>query len=452
MKWALIAAMLLMTARVGVAADAPLAVPTGRQMEWEDRNFGVYFRLGLNTFTGEEVPTGREGAGLFNPTKLDARQWVRVAKENGAMRVVIGVKGKEGFCLWPTATTEYSVKSSPWRGGKGDALAEFAAACKEAGLPMGVQVSVEDRHNAAYGTAAYNAVYLAQLREVLTKYGEVDEVRFDGAGGEGVKALPEVVRDPKKEGCDWKGYFALVRELQPKAMIVSCVGPDARWNGNNIGHCGDPNWAAFDPGSSVEVAEKKELSHLNSGDEAGRMWCPAECWVPMRGTWFWNDKPATFVATDRLFSAFCKSTGRNCSLLFNVPIDAEGLVSDDDVKVLREVHGAIVAAFGKDLAEGKGVTRGTDAAGEAFVEVDLGEARELAIARFSEGIAEGQRVEAYRIEGQEGDGWKVVVKGKAIGHEKIERFSAGVSGRRVRLVIEKSRGVAEISGFSVFGK
>ena len=162
-----------------------------------------------------------------------------------------------------------------------------------------------------------------------------------------------------------------------------------------------------------------------------------------------------YVTTDRLFSrVFCKSTGRNCSLLFNVPIDAEGLVSDDDVKVLdagSAYFGAIVA-FGKGSGGGKGVTRGTDAAGEAFVEVDLGEERELAIARFSEGIAEGQRVEAYRIEVQEGDGWKVVMKGKAIGHEKIERFSAVVSARRVRLVIEKSRGVAEISGFSVFGK
>ena len=121
------------------------------------------------------------------------------------------------------------------RAGKGDALAEFAAACAGAGLPMGVQVSVEDRHNAAYGTAGYNAIYLTQLREVLTKYGEVDEVRFDGAGGEGAKALPEVSHDPKKDACDWKAYFSLVRELQPRAMIVSCVGPDARWNGNNIG-------------------------------------------------------------------------------------------------------------------------------------------------------------------------------------------------------------------------
>jgi alpha-L-fucosidase len=478
-----IMAMMTVAAATSIvrAVDAPVPVepvPSARQLEWEENNFGLYLRFGINTFTGEEVGTGKAEATVFNPQKLDARQWVRVAKENGAKRVVLVVKGHEGFCLWPTATTDYSVKSSPWRDGKGDVLREFSDACREAGMPMGLQVSVEDLRNPTYGTPAYNAIYLAQLREVLTAYGDIDEVRFDGAGGEGAKALPDVSHDSKKEACDWKSYFALVRELQPNAIIVSNVGPDARWNGNNIGHSGEPNWAPFNPGNSPELADKKELSHLNSGDESGKMWCPAECLVPMRTTWFWHDGDASkFVAEDRLFSAFCKSTGRNCSLLFNVPIDAEGLISDADVTVLHDVHGLAETAFATDLAAGKPVSasnvRGGDSAfaaanavdgkndtywatddaitSECSLEVDLGQPTAISIARMREPIALGQRVETYRIEIPDGDGWKAIVHGKGIGHEKIERFTA-VTTSKVRLVIEKSRASPAIAEFSLYGK
>jgi alpha-L-fucosidase len=356
-------------------------------------------------------------------------------------------------------------------------LKDLADACHEASLPLGIQLSVEDRHDPAYGTAAYNATCLAQLKEVLTNYGPIDEVRFDGAGGEGAKALPEVAHDPKKDACDWQAFFALVRLLQPNAIIVSNIGPDARWNGNNIGHCGEPNWSPFDPGPSPEITDKKELSHLNGGDENGKIWCPAECLIPMRTTWFWHPGTPTFVTTDRLFSAFCKSTGRNCSLLLNVPIDADGLISDADAKSLQDLHAQIKSAFAVDLANGKTATAsnvrvnnpafaavnaidgrpGTYWATDDVVtsgcslEIDLGKPMQLAIVRFSEEISLGQRVEAYRLEVPDGDLWKTIAHGKGIGIGKIERFTPVTAGK-IRLVIEQARACPTITTFSVFGK
>ena len=274
------------TAR-GANPPEPLPpIPAPAQLAWNDNDWALYLNFGINTFTGREEGTGREDPKLFNPAHLDARQWATVAKECGFKRLILPAKGHEGFCLWQTGSGDFGVKTSPWRDGKGDVVKEFTDACREAGLQAGLYLSAEDRHDAAYGTAAYNDVYVHQLTELLTRYGELAELRFDGSGGEGTGAVGSIGSDPtqRKQVYDWQGFFATVSRLQPQVIMVSNQGPGARWNGNNIGHSGEPNWAPFNPASvpGVELTDRKQLSVLNGGDPNGSLWLPAETCIRFR--------------------------------------------------------------------------------------------------------------------------------------------------------------------------
>jgi alpha-L-fucosidase len=495
---------ILCSASSGATPASISPTPSSAQLKWQENDFALFLRLGLNTFTGQEQGTGTEDPGLFNPTKLDVKQWVRVARDCGAKRIILQVKGHEGFCLWPSRFSEYSVKQSPWRSGHGDVVRDFASACREAGLDAGFYLACEDRHDPAFGRPAYNETYQNELAELLA-YGRWNEVRFDNAGGEGEGAYGSIgiAAKDRRQLYQWTDFFATVHTAQRNVILVSAAGPGARWNGNNNGHVGEPNWAPFDlrsiPGPEPE--DRKQLNVLNFGDPNGKVWLPCECCVSLRPHWFWRDDDQP-MPLDRLFSTYCKSVGRGAVLLLSVPINRDGLIADPDASRLRELHEHVDNFFKIDIAAGKpalnlGATSPTNFGGtssttptnfggtsstsptnfggtsstsptnaadnrpetywaadenvtnDCGIEVNLGSPTTFSASACREPIQLGQRVAAYRIEYLDHDQWKLAVHGTTIGRLKIERFKP-VTTSKVRLVIEQSRARPLISRFSLY--
>jgi len=458
----------------GLAATAPpaprLPVPTPEQVAWQDMEITVFIHFGVNTFTNREWGEGTEDPKIFNPTKLDARQWVRAAKAGGAGMVILTAKHHDGFCLWPSRYTEHSVKNSPWRGGKGDVVRELADACRAEDVKLGLYLSPWDRHEKTYGDSPkYNRYYVNQLTELLTNYGPVAELFFDGACGEGPNG--------KRQEYDWPAFHATVRRLQPKAIMFSDAGPDTRWIGNERGIAGDPCWSTFDPRrvpyagfSPPEV--RKLLAH---GDPNGSVWRPGECDVSIRPGWFWHkDQDDKVRSVDNLVDLYFQSFGRNSLLLLNLPPNTDGLVSEPDVRAMAGFRERLAAIFKTNLAAGKparasntrggdeafGPQRAVDGKPESYwatddevtagwLEVDLGKPTEFRIARLEEPITLGQRVAEYRIDVLDGERWKTIVRGTTIGNKKLDRF-APVTAQRVRLVIDKSLACPLIKTFGLY--
>ena len=415
--------------------------PTPQQLAWQEMEFIAFVHFGMNTFTNREWGTGKEDPKLFNPTAFDANQWVRVFKDAGMKMVILTAKHHDGFCLWPSKFTDHSVKNSPWRGGKGDVVREVAEACRRGGLKFGVYLSPWDRHEPTYGDSpAYNRFFLNQLTELLTNYGEITEVWFDGACGEGPNGRRQVY--------DWRAYYALVRKLQPNALIA-ISGPDIRWVGNESGVARETEW-------SVQPA-----SPARHG-KSGLVWYPAECDVSIRPGWFYHPAQDKRVKSlKKLVDIYFKSVGRNAVLLLNVPPDRRGLIHETDARRLRELRAYLDATFATDLAQGRrakasstldpahGPDKALDGdpttfwmaaedATSATLEVDLGAPRTFNVSMLQEQIALGQRVEEYVLEAWDGAAWEPFARGTTIGHKKLDRFPE-VTARRVRVVIRRSR-------------
>lgn len=238
------------------------ALPSERQLEWHKMKFYAFIHFSPNTFTDKEWGYGDESPSIFNPTELDCMQWARVASEAGMEGIVITAKHHDGFCLWPSAYTEHSVKNSPWKGGHGDVIRDLREACDAYGLKLGIYLSPWDRNHEAYGTPEYIDYYRNQLRELLTDYGDIFEVWFDGAnGGDGYYGgTNETRRIDNRTYYDWDNTREIVRELQPMAVMFSDAGPDIRWIGNEQGYAYDPCWATMDSvGLYPGVAGKTKL-------------------------------------------------------------------------------------------------------------------------------------------------------------------------------------------------
>jgi alpha-L-fucosidase len=436
-----------------------LPIPTARQLDWQRGELALFFHFGVNTFTGSEWGAGGEDPAVFNPSRLDAAEWARVARETGFRTLVLTAKHHDGFCLWPSRYTGHSVRASPWRDGAGDVVRELAAAIRAEGLRFGLYLSPWDRHEPSYGEErAYNEFYLAQLRELLSDYGPVSEVWFDGAKGP----------DAKDMEYDFAAYWALVRQLQPQAVIFSDEGPDVRWIGNEHGHAGLTNWSMLDR-SRVRVGQA-DTEYLNRGDAEGQDWLPGECDVSIRDGWFWHPEQRP-KSLDSLLDIYFKSVGRNCVLLLNVPPNREGRLDPADVERLYELRAALDEIFAEDLARNAAVS-GSNVRGDspefaaartldgdldtywaiddslraAVLELDLGAPATFNIVRIQEPIQLGQRVSAYRIDVQQGGEWRTVHSGTTIGYKKLDRISTATT-RRLRLVIESARGaplVAEL--------
>jgi alpha-L-fucosidase len=417
-----------------LAAASPAPVPTPAQLAWQRHEFIAFAHFGMNTFTDREWGDGKEDPKLFNPTDFDARQWAAVLKQAGVKLLILTAKHHDGFCLWPSQFTAHCVKNSPWREGKGDVVREVVEALREQQIRVGLYLSPWDRNQPVYGDSPrYNEYFRNQLRELLTRYGVVDEVWFDGACGEGPNG--------KKQEYDWPSCYALIRQLQPNALIAIC-GPDIRWVGNESG-----------------VARENESSVVKRDGQLA--WHPAECDVSIRPGWFYHsseDSKVKSLAT--LADIYFKSVGRNSVLLLNIPPDRRGRIADADAARLKEfgafvnqlnatdfVRTAALSASSRQdaagderhLQDGDLTTAWTPAQGQTtgWVEVDLGQARTFNVARIQEDIALGERVQAYHVGIPAGNQWRTITAGQVIGHKQLRRFPA-VTASRVRLVIDQA--------------
>jgi alpha-L-fucosidase len=345
--------------------------------------------------------------------------------------MILTAKHHDGFCLWPSRTTTHTVARSPWRAGQGDVVGEFTEACRAEGLRPGVYLSPWDRNNPAYGDSPrYNDLYCEQLTELLTNYGEMAEVWFDGANGEGPNG--------KRQVYDWPRVFGLVRRLQPHAVMFSDAGPDVRWCGNERGVAGDPNWSTVDPAAvpAPGVSGPGVTAALQHGDPKGTVWRPAEADVSIRPGWFYHPAEDERVRTvDQLVELYFSSVGRNSKLLLNVPPTPAGLLHETDVARLSGMDARLRSLFGEDLGAGRRVSWRSTGPRTAVAELDPGRAAAVSVIRLEEDVANGQAVSRYSVAGLENGGWRELARGTTIGYAKIDRIPSSVV-RRVRVTIE----------------
>ncbi|ERM82926.1 hypothetical protein P872_05620 [Rhodonellum psychrophilum GCM71 = DSM 17998] len=469
--------LLLLVACQSQKTDAPAAVepiPTARQLAWQELEFYGFVHFNMNTFSDMEWGMGDESPSQFNPTALDTRQWAKTVKDAGMKGIIITAKHHDGFCLWPSAYTDHSVKNSPWREGKGDLIRELADACAEYGLKMGIYYSPWDRNHADYGKPEYIDYMRNQLTELLTHYGDVFEVWFDGAnGGTGYYGgANEERRVDKKSYYDWENTFGLVRELQPEAVIFGDAGPDVRWVGNEEGIAYETTWSNL-MRDSVYAGMPEYSEKYASGQENGSHWVPAESDVSIRPGWYYHEYEDHKVKSlPALLDIYYNSIGKNSSLLINFPVDRRGLIHERDVEQILKLSTKIKEDFAIDLAqnaeistsnargkgfEGKQVLNSEKdtywAAEDGVLEntITLAFEKPITFNRFvvQEYIPLGQRVKTFSLEIETETGWKEIAKGTTIGFKRILRLDDFTTGK-IRLVIQDAKASPTISSIGIF--
>ena len=428
-------------------------VPTPQQLEWQQMEFTAFLHFGMNTFTGNEWGHGTDSPELFNPSELDCEQWVKALKDGGFKMALLTAKHHDGFCLWPTATTEYSVKNSPWKDGKGDVVRELRDACEKYGMKFGVYLSPWDRNAVSYGDSpAYNKFFIEQLTELLSNYGEVHEVWFDGACGEGPNG--------KKQEYDWTAILAKIRELQPKA-VTAIMGDDVRWVGNEGGMGRDTEWSAtmMAPGSYTHKNEamaalgidnmSKDLGSrelLAKAQEA--YWYPSEVDVSIRPGWFYHaDQDERVRSLANLVNIYYRSVGCNSVLLLNIPPDRRGLIHEVDVQRIKELSDYIGKTFATNYVEN----------GEKMWKAETGQSKEYNVKPgamvntflIQEDIAQGQRVEDFLVEVYSNGAWQYAAEGTTVGYKRMLRFS-DCQPEKIRVTIRGARATANISNVGLY--
>lgn len=436
--------------KIDIAAHV---VPTPEQLKWQSLELTAFLHFGMNTFTGNEWGDGTDSPELFNPSELDCRQWARVLKESGFRMAILTAKHHDGFCLWPTATTEYSVKNSPWKDGKGDVVREMSEACAEHGLEFGVYISPWDRNAECYGDSpAYNDLYVRQLTELLTGYGKISEVWFDGACGEGPNGKVQVY--------DWEAILATIKEHQPQA-VTAIMGNDVRWVGNEGGLGRKTEWSvnAFGPVSEDGALEQREQLGLTemSADMGSReviaqaqqlYWYPSEVDVSIRPGWFYHAEQDSQVRSlNNLIDIYYQSVGRNSVLLLNIPPDRRGLLHENDVERLTEFKSALDEIFDRNLVEPLKKTWKAESSDSMVFDVN-GEDM-FGTFLISEDISKGQRVENFTVEALVDGEWKLIAKGTTIGYRRLLRFEK-TAAEQIRVTITSTRATASISAVGLY--
>ena len=428
-------------------------VPTERQIKWQETEFYAFIHYGINTYTNSEWGNGNEDPELFNPEKLDCRQWAKVCQLAGMKGVILTAKHHDGFCLWPTAYTDHCVRSSKWMDGKGDVVAECAKACKEFGMEFGVYLSPWDRNAECYGDSpAYNAFFIRQLTELLTKYGNVSEVWFDGACAEGPNGKVQVY--------DWKAIHAAIKELQPQA-VTAIMGNDVRWVGNEGGLGRKTEWSvnAFGPVSEDGALEQREQLGLTemSADMGSReviaqaqqlYWYPSEVDVSIRPGWFYHAEQDFQVRSlNNLIDIYYQSVGRNSVLLLNIPPDRRGLLHENDVERLHEFRSALDEIFDRNLVEPLKKTWKAES-GDSMV-FDVNGEDMFGTFLISEDISKGQRVESFTVEALVDGEWELIAEGTTIGYRRLLRFEK-TQAEQIRVTITSTRATANISAIGLY--
>jgi len=477
----ILASALGVTCAAAVEPPVPYGpVPSARQLAWQQMEFIGFLHFTVNTFTDKEWGSGDESETVFNPTAFDAGQIARTARDAGMKELILTAKHHDGFCLWPSDYTEHSVKNSPWLDGKGDVVKAISEACKQEGLKFGVYLSPWDRNRADYARPEYLTYYRNQLRELLTHYGPISEVWFDGAnGGDGYYGGAREARHiDNRTYYDWPNTRQIVRELQPGACMFSDGGPDIRWVGNEDGIAGDPCWATLNAGEfgpGYGPVSGGYYKRLNSGDRPGTNWLPAECDVSIRPGWFYHASEDDKVKTPmQLLDLYYSSVGRGAVLLLNIPPDRHGRIHENDVKSLREFRRLLDATFNHDLAAHAKVTasnvRGGDArfapknvidtsrntywstddtVTNAELILDLGKATTFNVVRVREFLPLGQRIEAFALDQWQGQKWVEFATGTSVGNCRLVRCQS-ITTDRVRLRIVKAPVCPAISEIGLF--
>jgi alpha-L-fucosidase len=451
------------------------ALPSERQLAWHELSYYAFIHFSPNTFTDKEWGYGDESPEIFNPSELDCMQWARVASEAGMEGIVITAKHHDGFCLWPSAYTEHSVKHSPWKGGKGDVLADLREACDAYGLKLGIYLSPWDRNHSDYGTPEYIEYYRNQLKELLTAYGEIFEVWFDGAnGGDGYYGGARETRTiDNRTYYDWKNTWVIVRELQPMAVMFSDAGPDIRWIGNEQGYASDPNWSTMNShGLYPGVVGKTGV--LGTGHEDGDRWLPAEVNTSLRPGWFYHESQDSLVKSlDKLVDIWFHSVGMNGNLILNLPPDRRGLIHEEDVKRLMEFKAFRDKSFSIDYTESAHATASLvrdramqfapekaidndpetywttdDNVHEAYLEIEFEEITSINALMIQEYIPLGQRISGFRVDAWVKRKFVEVARGVTIGNRRLVRFET-LKTDRIRLTFT-SKACPVISNVEVY--
>lgn len=432
-------------------------VPSNKQIEWQKLEFTAFFHFGINTFTDMEWGFGTEDISIFNPAKLDANQWIQSVKKAGIKAVLLTCKHHDGFCLWPSEYTEHTIKNTPYKNGKGDIVKEVSDACKNNGIKFGIYLSPWDRNAKTYGTDAYNEFYINQLTELLTNYGEIYCVWWDGACGEG--------ENGKKQIYDFKKYISVVNKLQPNACTSVC-GIDVRWCGNEAGVCRESEWSVVS--STISDANKTQQNSQKEDNEAFRekvfdaidsdlgsrdalkdatnlIWYPAEVDTSIRPGWFYHkNEDDKIKPLNKLLDIYYNSVGGNSVLLLNIPPNKDGLISPFDVKRLEEIGQHLKDAFKTDISKEstilatnfdknhppQNMLKDDDSYfktenGTESVDITISFNKKYSIKNIvlQEQIKLSQRIENFEVFAFVNDEYFSVYKGTTIGYKKICNFN-----------------------------
>lgn len=459
------------------------AVPTARQLAYENMEFFCFIHFTVNTFTGSEWGDGTEPEAIFNPTELDARQWAKTAAEGGMKGLILTCKHHDGFCLWPSKYTEHSIKNSPYKNGKGDIVRETAEACREFGLKFGVYLSPWDRNNESYGKGKeYDDYYLNQLTELLTEYGDIFVIWLDGACGEGPNG--------KVQKYDWQRYYKVMRELQPNA-VISISGPDIRWCGNEAGEVRPSEWSVVakdmtDPAITAALSQQEDNDEFRNrpldetqtdlgsrerlANEKELAWYPAETDVSIRPGWFYHEEEDNQVRSfENLKDIYLKSVGGNTTLLLNLPPMKNGRIHEKDATNLKKLGNFISTAFAYNLLDEAGITTippldcreqepgvmrtddyktyfmNEEGTNKLMIKINWVEKKKLNYLVLKEAIPFSQRVEKFKICYEENGNMKECYNGTTIGYKRIVDLK-GIQTDCLAIVIEDSR-VAPVMSF-----
>ncbi len=439
--------------------------PSERQLRWHEMEMYTLIHFTPTTFQNKEWGYGDADPKIFNPTKFDANQIAAAAAEGGFKGLISVAKHHDGFCLWPTATTPYSVASSPWKDGKGDMVNEFKKAAHANGLRFGVYLSAWDRNDTRYGTKAYADAYRAQLTELMSNYGELFTSWHDGAnGGDGYYGGKNEKRTiDRSTYYEWtEKTWPIVRKLQPMAMIFSDIGPDMRWVGNEKGFAAETSWSTITPRSvdgKTPMPGLLDDSNLTTGDRDGKYWIPAECDVPQRPGWFYHEDQNDRVKTpDQLFEIYLKSVGRGGGMNLGLAPMPEGILHDNDILSLKAFGQKLKETFKVDLAAGamakasnirENHTQFSTANlfdGDRYsyyasddnvlnpsIEISLPSAKTFDLIRLRENIKLGQRLDSVRVSIWENNAWKPIAQATSIGANRLIKLSSPVEAQRLKV-------------------
>jgi alpha-L-fucosidase len=442
-------------------------VPNARQIEWYHREMIAFFHFGMNTFTNDNEGDGKAPTFLFNPAQLDCNQWMRVLNSAGIPSGLLVAKHADGFCNWPSTYTDYSVRNSPWKNGKGDVVREFTDACKAAGIKAGIYLGPHDRHERTYGTPAYADYYAGQLSEVLRNYGPIWEIWWDGAGAD------------KLTSAFYTRWADTVRNLQPNCVVFgtknSNAFADCRWVGNESGFAGDPCWSTINLTSIRD--EAAHIKQLNEGEINGTAYVPAEVDVSIRPSWFYHpEEDGKVKSVETLKDIYCNSVGRNSVLLLNFAPDKRGLIPATDSANAAGLYDWVKRTFKTNLANGAKVKalhqRGKEyrpsnlvdgiessyyASKDGFktdtITFDLGSAKTFDCLMLQEVIQLGHRTTGWSVDySTNGKTWTSIPEAtgkQSIGYKWIVRFSP-LTASHVRLRITDGKAGAAIHTFGIY--